>query len=283
MVDKGDSVGLVACSDGINEIKKEQIEEVENILYDMGYKTVIAPHIYKPEEGIAVAAELRAAEFMDMVRNPEIKAIFDVSGGDVANEVLEYLDYGEIEDSRKPIFAYSDNTVVLNAIFQKTGREVYLYQIRNIIYEHGERQKADFEMTLSGETDDLYDFDYEFVQGKSMKGVLVGGNIRCLLKLAGTGYMPSFKHRVLLLESYSGKEPRIRTYFTQLKQMGVFEEVNGILLGTFTELESTGEIKASDILRDICADKSLPIAVTDEIGHGADSKAVVIGREIELD
>ena len=34
---------------------------------------------------------------------------------------------------------------------------------------------------------------------------------------------------------------------------------------------------------DVCDDKELAIAVTDEVGHGADSKAVVIGREIELE
>jgi len=138
-------------------------------------------------------------------------------------------------------------------------------------------------MVLSGESDDLYDIDYEFVRGEEMKGVLIGGNIRCFLKLAGTSYMPSFRHKVLFLESNSGRENRIRSYFTQLKQMGVFNEVNGVLLGTFTELAQEGITTAAEILTDVCDDKELAIAVTDEVGHGADSKAVVIGREIELE
>ena len=40
MLDKGDSVGLVACSDGFPNDNHEVIEEVENSLYDMGYKAV---------------------------------------------------------------------------------------------------------------------------------------------------------------------------------------------------------------------------------------------------
>lgn len=282
MLDKGDSVGLVACSDGFPNDNHEVIDEVENSLYDMGYKAVIG-NIYCTKENRTLSSRDRADVFNEMVRNPEIKVVFDISGGDSANEILDYVDYDMLEENGKPVFGYSDLTTLLNAIYCKTGICTYLYQIRNIITGYGERQKADLEMVLSGESDDLYDIDYEFVRGEEMKGVLIGGNIRCFLKLAGTSYMPSFRHKVLFLESNSGRENRIRSYFTQLKQMGVFNEVNGVLLGTFTELAQEGIKTAAEILTDVCDDKELAIAVTDEVGHGADSKAVVIGREIELE
>lgn len=248
----------------------------------MGYKAVIG-NIYRTKENRTLSSRDRADVFNEMVRNPEIKVVFDISGGDSANEILDYVDYDMLEENGKPVFGYSDLTTLLNAIYCKTGICTYLYQIRNIITGYGERQKADLEMVLSGESDDLYDIDYEFVRGEEMKGVLIGGNIRCFLKLAGTSYMPSFRHKVLFLESNSGRENRIRSYFTQLKQMGVFNEVNGVLLGTFTELAQEGITTAAEILMDVCDDKELAIAVTDEVGHGADSKAVVIGREIELE
>ena len=248
----------------------------------MGYKAVTG-NIYCTKENRTLSSRDRADVFNEMVRNPEIKVVFDISGGDSANEILDYVDYDMLEENGKPVFGYSDLTTLLNAIYCKTGICTYLYQIRNIITGYGERQKADLEMVLSGESDDLYDIDYEFVRGEEMKGVLIGGNIRCFLKLAGTSYMPSFRHKVLFLESNSGRENRIRSYFTQLKQMGVFNEVNGVLLGTFTELAQEGITTAAEILMDVCDDKELAIAVTDEVGHGADSKAVVIGREIELE
>lgn len=282
MLDKGDSVGLVACSDGFPNENHEAIEEVENSLYDMGYNAVTG-NIYRTEENRTLGCKERAEVLNEMIRNPEIKVIFDVSGGDSANEILDYIDYDMLEENGKPVFGYSDLTTLLNAVYCKSGICTYLYQIRNIITGYGERQKADLEMVLSGESDDLYDIDYEFVRGEEMKGVLIGGNIRCFLKLAGTAYMPSFRHKVLFLESMSGREDRIRSYFTQLKQMGAFDEANGVLLGTFTELAQEGVISAAEILMDVCDDKELAIAVTDEVGHGADSKAVVIGREIELE
>ena len=42
----------------------------------------------------------------------------------------------------------------------------------------------------------------KFLQGSKMQGIVVGGNIRCLLKLAGTEYWPDMNGKILLLESF---------------------------------------------------------------------------------
>ena len=150
MLDKGDSVGLVACSDGFPNENHEVIEEVENSLYDMGYNSVVG-NIYRTEENRTLGCKERAEVLNEMIRNPEIKVIFDISGGDSANEILDYVDYDMLEENGKPVFGYSDLTTLLNAIYCKTGICTYLYQIRNIITGYGERQKADLEMVLSME------------------------------------------------------------------------------------------------------------------------------------
>ena len=81
---------------------------------------------------------------MDLYKNPKIKAIFDISGGDLANEVLDYLDYEFIAKNPKPIFGYSDLTTVLNSVYSQTNNSVYLYQIRNLIYSDSKNQLTNF-------------------------------------------------------------------------------------------------------------------------------------------
>ena len=115
-----------------------------------------------------------------------------------------------------------------------------------------------------------------------MKGVVVGGNIRCFLKLAGTRYFPDLQDKILFLESLGGEVPQMATYLAQLKQIGAFKKVNGVLLGTFTTMEQKHcEPDIITLVKEICG-REMPIAKTAEIGHGDDSKAIVIGREIEL-
>lgn len=282
MLDKGAAVGLVACSNAIATERKEQIKELEYILGDIGLEAKSGEYLFGDSVS-SYSAKERADILMEMFRNPQIEAIFDISGGDIANGILPYLDYAAIEDHKKPFFGYSDLTTVLNAIYHKSGIKTCLYQVRNLIYEHGERQRADFEMTLIGNEDHLYDIDYEFVRGDYMKGTLIGGNIRCFLKLAGTDYMPGMKHKILLLESHGATEAQVRSYFSQLEQIGAFDEVNGVLLGRFIKLENESDKDVSEILMEVCRNSKLPIVRTDDIGHGADSKAVFIGMDMEFE
>ena len=114
-----------------------------------------------------------------------------------------------------------------------------------------------------------------------VQGVVVGGNIRCLLKLAGTEYWPDMHGKILLLESFHGKAAQIRAYFSQLNQMGVFGQVNGILLGTFTELEETEDVSFVPELARRYTGETAPILKTGRIGHGIQSKGIVIGREFQ--
>lgn len=94
--------------------------------------------------------------------------------------------------------------------------------------------------------------------------------------------MPNPDGKVLLLEAFSGTPAQIETYFCQLQQMGVFDKVAGIILGTFTEMERENCVPNVESIIKGKVGKDLPIAVTKEIGHGTDSKAIIIGREICL-
>ena len=112
-----------------------------------------------------------------------------------------------------------------------------------------------------------------------MQGTVVGGNVRCLLKLAGTPYWPGMQGKILFLEARSGSQAQMVAYLNQLKQMGVFEQVNGILLGTFLQLEKEEtDISMADLVRRYAGEK-LPIARTADVGHRSGSRALWIGRE----
>ena len=112
---------------------------------------------------------------------------------------------------------------------------------------------------------------------------VVGGNIRCLLKLAGTQYMPDFENKVLFLESYGGGAALMKTYLCQLDQMGVFKKISGLLLGTFTKMEENCE--APNIVELVLSivDKRISIAKTQDVGHANTSKCLVIGKEYECE
>lgn len=269
----GRKIGIVACSNALQEAQEEQISKLNQILLHKNITPVFSGCIYAKDSVFSGKAQERAEAVMEFYQREDIEAIFDISGGDLANEVIPYLDFERIAASNKMFWGYSDLTTIINAIYAKTGKESCLYQLRNLIRGAGELQQTWFDAP------ELYNIQYKFVQGKAMRGVIVGGNIRCLLKLAGTEYWPDMKEKILLLEARGGKVPQMVTYLSQLKQMGVFQQIAGILLGTFTEMEEYQcEPDIVELVK-MCAGTDMPIAKTGEIGHSDDSKAIIIGKE----
>lgn len=270
--------GIVCCSDGLAKNQQEQVHNLRDALRQMNISVIMSPYIY---QGIGTAKQ-KAQALMALYDNDDIHDVFDISGGDLANELLPYLDYKRIADSGKTFWGYSDLTSILNGIYSQTGNPGVLYQIRNLIGVCGQEQQEKFYQMLQRKGDDLFRFDYHFIQGTEMEGIVIGGNIRCLLKLAGTDYFPDCHDRILLLESLSGGMSRITAYFSQLQQMRVFDQCAGVLLGTFTQLEQENGIDAAPILLQRFVRRDLPIAKTKQIGHGADSKAIMIGKSMCL-
>lgn len=280
---KGDTVALVACSNGLKINMKPKIDELVKVLSDLGLKVKLSPYIYAKNSCFNASSKDRADALIKFYEDKEVKAIFDISGGDLANGILEYLDFEIIKNNEKLFFGFSDLTVILNSIYSRTGVKTYNYQIRNLVGKFSKEQRVAFKETFLGNKNSLFDIKFNFYQGKSISGIVVGGNIRCLLKLAGTKYMPDFSDKVIFLEALSGDVAKMATYLTQLKNIGAFNSCRGILLGTFTEMEREGyNPDIIDLVKDIVNDETIPIAKTSQIGHGDDSRCMAVGEYINI-
>ncbi len=283
MLHPGDHVGLCACSNGLKLKYAEEIAALKEVLSTCSLFPVESPCLYENGSVFSGMAEERAQALMAMYEDDSIQAIFDVSGGDLANEVIDLLDYDRISRHPKPFWGYSDLTCVLNAIYAKTGLAGYLYQIRSLVWEQGQTQRKNFQCSVLEGQKDLYHIHWNFLQGDFMEGVVVGGNIRCLLKLAGTPYFPDCRGKLLFLESRSGGPDRVAAYLAQLRQMGVFSQISGLLLGTFTEMERTGAWPTvPELVLAAVKNEKIPIAATRQVGHGADSQCLMIGKSYTI-
>lgn len=272
-------IGITACSDGLDLSYKKHINGLVSYLCKAGYEAVLSPYIYivgtEPYTKRSAPAKERASVLMDFFKDSRIEAIYDISGGDIANEILPYLDFAEIKRHPKRFYGYSDVTTICNAIFAKTGIQTGIFQIKTLIWDKKEEMRKWFAQ-YDGSS---ISFSTCFVQGNYMEGILAGGNIRCLLKLAGTGYLPDFNGKIILLEARSGRLPQIITYFAQLGQLGIFNQVSGILLGTFTQIqqENQWEIFLNEVKHFA---KGIPVVYTPQIGHGMDARCAVIGSKV---
>lgn len=280
MLQNVDIIGLVGCSNGREQEREKDIKRVEELLFNrFGIGVVRAMTIFETESR---TPKQRAESLLNMYQNPEIKAIFDISGGDLANEILPYLDFEVIKAGNKPFIGYSDLTVILNAIYAKTGICGKNYQLLHLAGNESDLQLNQFENTfLKGEKTVI---PYETIRvGAKMSGEVIGGNIRCLLKLAGTEYLPDPTGKIILLEAMSGDHHKIATYLAQLDQIGYLKRANGVMLGTFSEMERLGQgEEVVEMAQEYAKRYGTFLLKTPAVGHNEDAQPFPLGQKLEF-
>ena len=95
--------------------------------------------------------------------------------------------------------------------------------------------------------------------------------------------MPDFTDKIIFLESMGGDAALMSAFLNQLKQIGAFNKAKGIILGTFSKMQADNIVPTiEDLVIKIINNPNLPIVKTEEIGHGANSKCIIIGNNISL-
>lgn len=268
---------LVGCSDPLPPREREEIRRLPPLLAPLGVEVTCSPLLFSD----ALPSPAEKAEALNrQFRDPAVDFIFDVSGGDLANTVLPFLDWAAIRASRAVYFGFSDLTTVINAIIAKTGRPAVNYQIRNLLYADAAAQLQQFARVLLPGRLDAALPPPQFLRGSRMEGRVFGGNIRCFLKLAGTPYWPEMTGGILLLESLGGGVYQMMTALEQYRQLGVFETISGILLGTFTAMEMQRQSPSMETLVLQMTPDRLPVAKTRFVGHGPDARAIPLGQTL---
>lgn len=269
---------LVGCSNPLKDVYRPVLDQLVKILEDRGLEVEVSE--YLTDDTLISRGEKRARELESFFLDPEMGHIFDISGGDLANTVLGHLDLDTIKDSQAVFYGYSDLTTILTAL-AKNGNQAVNFQLRNCLVNKDLLKSGYFDHLLAGkdQTKELDELKVAFVRGSEMAGPVYGGNLRCLLKLAGTPYWPDFTESIILLEAYRGKPELVASLLEQCRETGIFNQISGVLLGTFSELDKLKESRLpEEILLDLLP-ANLPIAKTEFIGHRPDAKAIRLGQE----
>lgn len=261
---------ICALSDVRKEGEREEIDGLSSILLRHNVSVVHSRFIYTRGTGKQKAAELNSAIAQACT------LVLDVSGGDSAHEVLPYLDSSLFKSSHALFCGYSDLSCVVDTIAQEAGVPALLFQARNIT-RSPTLESAFFDF-ITGKDGRLTAFPTTPVRAGAASGVLIGGNTRCTLKC----HKLDFKGRILLLEAYSGDAARIAGLFHSYAETGAFEEISGLILGTFTQADRLGQ--RQDVIKSALAllPPSTPVYETSSIGHGVDSMAALIGTAFHL-
>ncbi len=274
---------LTVLSNPISGSGRSRLSDLERFFSERNCLVSCSDSVGMSQAPVPKLIETRISDMNRVFRDTDSDFIFDISGGDLVNTILDGIDYGAAAASGSMFFGYSDLTSFANALFAMTGKKSILYQVMHLV-SGARKERAEEFCSMLFDQEHCMDFvspEGSMASGDSMHGVLIGGNIRCLLKLAGTKFMPDFENRILLLEQLHGSPALLASQISHLSQLGVFEKLGGIVLGTFSGIQEMGLDPYGTVIRNFLP-RDLPVFVTGEIGHGCNSRGAVIGAEYEI-
>jgi|GEM_PF-102808 len=94
-------------------------KQLENMGFEIVEGDLVKDRVYQGYR--TASAKERAEEMMNLVKNKDIDIMMPVIGGYNSGSLLPYLDFDEIEKSKKKFFGYSDITAIQLAILKKTN------------------------------------------------------------------------------------------------------------------------------------------------------------------
>lgn len=274
-------IGITACSNPMHPSFSADLARLCQILRELGFDPVLSPCLFNNGSGFSGTGAERADALMNLYCDPEITDIFDVSGGDMANEVLPYLDFSVIAASGKRFWGYSDLTTIVNAVTTATGMSRCCIRFE-ICCTTTAPNRSLCSKTLFRAVSQPLRPPLHISAGRSHGRCDDRRKYPLFSEARRNGFSAGFPRKILLLEAMGGGVPQMVTFLSQLKMMHAFEQINGILLGTFSQMERDQLTPDMPQLVRQAAGPDLPIARTPYIGHGTDAHAAVIGKFYQI-
>jgi muramoyltetrapeptide carboxypeptidase len=277
----GDTIGVMAPS---SYVEKDDIESGKALLEERGYKVFIHPQTYGRYNQSAGTHAQKLDALHALYADKTIKAIWTAGGGNRALYLLEHLDYALIKTNPKYLVGFSDVTALLNAVTAHTGQVT----IHGSVFKNIARNSEIDEilLLLSGKNYVLDLKSTQIIQEGVAKGPLVGGNLSLFVNLCGTKDCPALDGAILFLEDCGDEISRFDRMLCQLRRLGVFEKISGLLLGDFFDLRDGARpfgFSLEDIIREILSDSGIPTIMNAPFGHGKTLSPLPIGAPATLD
>ena len=281
-LEKGDLIYIVSPAKSMDQAP---IHSAKQLIESWGFRVECAPHTLGEHNYFSGKDEDRKADFQLAIDHQEAKAILCARGGYGCVRIVDELNWSNFERYPKWLIGFSDITVMHHRSQRLDVMSMHATMPLN--FEINSKQALEtFRAALFGESFSIEVTASSLNKTGTALGRLVGGNLSIIYSLLGTSDAYNFKNSVLFIEDLSEQLYHIDRMLFTLKKAGVFDEINGLVIGGMTGLKDTnpsfGMTYEESILEKV-KDDNFPICFNFPTGHIKDNRAMIIGAMVELE
>ena len=284
-LDKGDTIAIVAPA-GL--VQSEYIELAKGLFESWGLCVKLGKNLFKAYNTFAGTDNERLQDFQEAIDDKNIKAIFCARGGYGSIRIIDKVKWNNFIKHPKWIIGFSDITIFHSKLAILGYHSLHAPMPVNL------SKKEDFASSwwrslqniLFGKTSSISINASDFNNPGKANGVLTGGNLSILYSLLGTPLDTSWENKILFIEDLDEHLYHLDRIMNSLKLSGKLENLNGLLVGHFTNMKDNKRPFGKtyeEIILDAVRTYNYPVIFNVPIGHEKENYPLVFGKSISID
>ena len=265
------------------KIEAQWVEGLKEVLESYGLLVNVAEHALCENGRFAGTDEERIEDLQEAINDPQVRAIFCSRGGYGLARIIDKIDFSALKSDAKWIVGFSDITVLHNAL----GR-VGVASIHGIMAKHITMKTEGLENLMSMLFGNEVNYEisaHEFNKDGEATGELVGGNLSVLYGLRGTPFDIDYQGKILFIEDLSERLYHIDRMIQNLRLGGVFEQISGLVVGQFTDIDEDNSFSggAYGVIAEAVKDYNIPVCFNLPAGHVENNQPLKMGAKYYLE
>jgi muramoyltetrapeptide carboxypeptidase len=288
---KGDRIGITSPA---GYVMLSEIEAAVKKLTEWGFSVVIGESIGKRDGTFGGTDDERLADLQQMLNDKTIKAVLCARGGYGVVRIIDRLQFQKFIAHPKWLIGFSDITVLhahINSALNMATLHAKMATGFPANWDAAEPiQRETIESIIKCITGERMSYQAP-VNEKNItgtaEGLLVGGNLKIIETLSGTGSSLATHGKLLFVEDVGEQLYNIDRMFWNLKRSGKLKGLKGLIVGGF-------RIKATDdpaeefgknlqeIVLEKVTDLGYPVCFDFQVGHQKNNFALKCGVKHRL-
>jgi muramoyltetrapeptide carboxypeptidase LdcA involved in peptidoglycan recycling len=297
----GDIVAVAALSGELEEGEVSLFERGVDAIEQMGFVVRVSPLVDLDRRWwwAAASPSVVAEEFNRLLRDPEVRAIFALTGGRLALSYLDLIDFEAVRADPKPLLGFSDISTLHVALHARTG----LVSLHSDCVTHGFGYWHEAHDARRKELEDVYlrvltgdgapgvlppGRLWECWRSGRAQGPLLGGMLNRLVRVQSTSYALTperFDGAILFWEEAFTSTSVVWNDLHVLRHAGVLDRIAGMIVGAPFEVELTegGPDALREIVIEVLGKRDIPVLGNIDVGHNPPNIPMPLGVRAEMD
>lgn len=280
---KGDTIMIVAPAGFV--LDSTELDPGIALAKSWGLEVILGEHVFSRHNHFAGTDEERTGDLQLALDNKNIKAIWCSRGGYGTVRIIDQLDFSAFEKNPKWVVGFSDITT-LHSHIHNLGIASIHATMPGGMKSASDEAKQTLYKALFG-----YSYGFEIPSDSlnkkgSGKGVLVGGNLSIINSMIGSNSEVNNYGKILFIEDVGEDLYRVDRMMYTLKRRGALKNLKGLIVGDFdynVEKDTLFGGSQREIILNAVKEYSYPVIFDFPAGHVRDNRALIFGKEINIE